>query len=144
LAGKDRPGSARLGSDRFGRQGTAWPGSAGLGSAGPNGLKEAKDGAIKFRRLKVSEKFKVGDRVIWFSGAQGSYAEKVGTVVRVVEAGRVPDFARLRQEHGARDAYGGGAQRPEESYVVLVPHKGRGKPTLYWPRTSALRPGSLS
>jgi hypothetical protein len=29
--------------------------------------------------------------------------------------------------------------RPHESYLVVVPAPGRGKPRLYWPRVSALR-----
>lgn len=83
--------------------------------------------------------FKCGDKVQWTSSAHGSSKKKVGEVVEVLPPRVMPDFWSLKQEHGSRDAYGGGHWRYHESYIVLVPHHGKGKPTLYWPRVSALR-----
>lgn len=87
-------------------------------------------------------KFKVGNKVEWESGAGRGWKNKVGTVVGIVPRGT--DFYLARGEMNLepfsyKSAYGGGMYRDHESYAVLVPHPGKGKPTLYWPRVSGLK-----
>jgi hypothetical protein len=97
--------------------------------------------------------FKVGDKVTWDSQAGGGWTSKAGEVVAVV-----PPFdgdARytlwemapmsLKSPKGLTAgapvyAMFDGWQRDHECYLVLVPHPGKGKPSLYCPRVSALRP----
>jgi hypothetical protein len=87
----------------------------------------------------MSKKFTYKDKVKWRSGAGGRYTKKAGEVVVVVPPfAAPPHFSKLRDRYGAKDAYGGGSRRDHESYIVLVPHPGKGKPTLYWPRVSGL------
>ena len=83
-------------------------------------------------------RFTIGDAVRW-----GRHS---GTVVAVVPAGVSPatyperrlheKYQHLSQTYSPR-MLGGGGPRREESYLVAV--FGRGKPKLYWPRTSALK-----
>jgi hypothetical protein len=72
--------------------------------------------------------FKNGDKVKWSSSAQGSWKEKTGVVVTVVQAGVSPKLV------------GSGWPREHESYVVEVAQgtTGKAKPKLYWPRVTAL------
>ncbi len=74
---------------------------------------------------------KLGDKVEWFSGANGTYLEKEGVVVEVVRPGRRPDPARYKT---LRDI---GLSRKHESYVVAV--KTAKSVKHYWPRVSGLR-----
>ena len=76
---------------------------------------------------------KVGDKVTWYSGANGTYIEKTGKVVEVVKPGRRPDIARYKTLGNT----GPGRSRTHESYVVAVKKPKSYK--LYWPRVSALR-----
>lgn len=89
--------------------------------------------------MKQHTKLKVGDKVEWSSSAAGSTKTKRGTVVEVIPAGRHWQDGVLCLRHNAHSTYGGGMRRTHESYAVLVPHPGDGKPTLYWPRVSALK-----
>ena len=87
-------------------------------------------------------RFKVGDKVEWESGAGRGWKKKVGMVVGIVHPGQRFLLARTEfklEPYSFKSAYGGGAPRDHESYAVLVPHPGKGKPTLYWPRVSALK-----
>jgi hypothetical protein len=91
--------------------------------------------------------FKFGDKVEWSSQARGSEKKKKGIIVEVVPAGTWPSktLDRLRGSVSSikvryRVMFDGGLPRKSDSYLVAVPPKtSRGKPFLYWPRTSALR-----
>ena len=93
-------------------------------------------------------KFKIGSGVTWTSQAGGSTKTKVGTVVAVIPGGpksahsAISAINRLAKGGIHRSAFGGGWDRPHESYVVEVPQgtSGRAKPVLYWPVASALKP----
>ena len=74
---------------------------------------------------------KLGDKVAWFSGANGTYLEKAGEVVEVVRPGRRPDPVRYPAFRWA------GKARPQESFIVAV--KTEKSQKYYWPRVSALR-----
>ena len=74
---------------------------------------------------------KLGDKVTWFSGANGTYIEKEGVVVEVVKPGKLPDPARYPAFILAVKA------RPQESFIVAV--KTAKSQKYYWPRVSALR-----
>ena len=84
--------------------------------------------------------FKRGDVVVWSSQSGGFHKEKSGTVVEVVRPHRLPNFKDMGYQHNARPPHDPGSPRNHESYLVLVPPKGKGKGTLYWPRASALKP----
>lgn len=87
------------------------------------------------------QNFKEGDKVTWTSSA-GSYTKtKVGTVVVVIPANVYPDrvIKTAIERYQCKSAWGRGWLRPHESYLVLVPHPGKGKPTLYWPRVKNLK-----
>lgn len=77
--------------------------------------------------------FKIGDQVVWVSGASGVQKEKRGKIEVVI-----PPHKRLtRAQQEEADAYG--APRDHESYLVRVPGKtAKAKGKLYWPRTSTL------
>lgn len=81
--------------------------------------------------------FKVGDKVEWFS----SYKEKEGEIIAVIPKGVEPlrIINKIAMERNLNVCYGGGRERDHESYVVLVPHPGKGMGSLYWPRVSALQ-----
>ena len=83
----------------------------------------------------------VGKEVYWESGAGYGWTRKRGKIVAVIPAGIDPTSAVMSalKEHGARSAFGGGRARGHDSYLVLVPHHGKGKPTIYWPLVSSLR-----
>lgn len=80
-------------------------------------------------RREPMKAFKLGDRVVWESQAQGSWKRKEGEVVEVVPAFGLPRLA----------GDGWGMHREHESYVVAV-QTGKRKTTLkhYCPRVSAL------
>lgn len=81
----------------------------------------------------------VGSIVQWVSQANGVWREKQGTVVLVIPAGMTPTamtVAPFANTH--RNRLGGGTARKAESYMVSVPAPGKGKPSLFWPRTSKL------
>lgn len=84
--------------------------------------------------------FQMDQEVTWESGANIGWARKTGKVVAVIPPGMSfrAIHERLCKQHECASAWGGGLSRKEESYAVLVPGNGR-KPTLYWPRTSALK-----
>lgn len=89
--------------------------------------------------------FKVGDIVRWGSQAAGSYTEKAGSIVAVIPAGVDPRNIVMEAvaTHKAKNAWGRGASRKDESYVVLVPHRGpsgKGLPSIYVPVASQLKP----
>lgn len=98
---------------------------------------------------KKVDSFKLGDQVTWESGSQGTYTEKVGTVVAVVRPGDDPPFVRFIDSHSY--TIGGGWNRTHRSYLISVPSPADSKaqPRLYWPRVSGLRlacpalPGNL-
>ena len=78
--------------------------------------------------------YKVGDQVIWISGAQGVQRKKSGFVECVIPAGKRPTVEQSKEA----DAYG--ASRDHESYLVRVPGKtAPSKGKLYWPRVSQLQ-----
>ena len=79
---------------------------------------------------KQNAVFMVSDRVQWTSQAQGSWIEKIGTVVEVVPAGKRPE----KIPSGS----GWGFARKHLSYVVEVDQGGRRRPKLYWPVASLL------
>jgi len=83
--------------------------------------------------------FTKGAVVEWKSQAAGRVKKKTGEVVAVIAPGEAFPGYRLQQKLDCKSAYGGGYPRDHKSYAVLVPHHGNGKPTLYWPRVSALR-----
>lgn len=74
--------------------------------------------------------FKFGQKVAWWSSANGSRTKKVGVIVSVVAPKTNPPA----------DIKGAGLPRDHESYVVEVfkdPIKGTGR-RYYWPRVSVL------
>lgn len=83
----------------------------------------------------------VGRIVIWTSHANGNAKHKHGKVLVIVPAGKsaadvhIPDVGRYRKVNIDNS----GMARDHESYIVAVEHSGHGKPSLYWPRVSALR-----
>lgn len=86
--------------------------------------------------------FSIGDTVTWSSSAGSSETTKKGTVVAIVPAD--VDYYTVRAlldlpPH--RSMFGGGMRRDHESYIVSVPHKGKGMPALYWPRVATLQRG---
>ena len=91
-------------------------------------------------------RFKVGDRVVWRSQAQGRFVEKRGVVFCVVPPGKRMDRSEALYhlqtqfaENATWRADFGGMARKEESYLVAIPGTDRKLPVVYWPRTSALR-----
>jgi hypothetical protein len=85
--------------------------------------------------------FKVGQKVRWSSSSAGSTTEKVGEVVVLVKARTYPNVSVACQVHNAHSQFGYGMRRNHDSYLVLVrPASGKGKPSIYWPRVSALQP----
>lgn len=89
---------------------------------------------------KDEKKFVVGDRVKWSSQSQGSRKEKVGDVVAVLAPGDSASIFSddLTKAHNAKPLVDPGLPRKIESYIVLVPHSGKGKGQLYWPVPSVL------
>ena len=74
--------------------------------------------------------FKLNDKVVWRSQAQGMWRQKVGTIVQVIPPNGDPP-----------KLIGSGWARDHESYVVSVPGKtARAEPKLYWPVASLLKP----
>ena len=86
------------------------------------------------------DKFNLGDVVTWLSGAGSGWKRKTGPIVAVIPERGDPIMRidRAMAMYGARSAYGGGMRRDHESYLVLVDNGGHRKPTIYWPRVSAL------
>lgn len=100
-------------------------------------------------------KFKVGDKVSWWSQSKGYGKVKRGVVVAVVPPKVQPcRFGSaswrprgLRDEIGLDESkysmarLGGGNTRDNESYLVAVEQGGNRKPLLYWPREALLTEG---
>ena len=76
---------------------------------------------------------KLGDKVTWFSGANGTYIEKEGVVVDVVRPGNRPDSKRFT----TFTRWTASSPRDHESYMVAV--KTPRSQKYYWPRVSGLR-----
>jgi len=86
----------------------------------------------------MTQKFSEGDKVRWTSSSNGTTTEKVGTVCAVIPQGRnVKGYltAKWLTHVNKLGSYG---SRDHWSYLIEVPHPGKGKPALYWPRVSAL------
>ncbi len=77
--------------------------------------------------MKNATHFKAGDKVTWRSAAAGTWKDKTGVIVEVVQANSLP----LSDIDGA-------ISRNHVSYVVEV-RDGKRKPALYWPRPNALK-----
>ena len=77
--------------------------------------------------MKNATHFKAGDKVTWRSAAAGTWKDKTGVIVEVVQANRFP----VSDIDGA-------ISRNHVSYVVEVKN-GKRKPALYWPRPNALK-----
>ena len=83
--------------------------------------------------------FKCGDKVQWTSQAAGHMKTKVGTIFLLVPAETLP-MELLRFSDPALEGYNMGSlfntrmPRNHTSWLVSVLAKGKGKPTLYWPR----------
>jgi hypothetical protein len=73
--------------------------------------------------MKEVKKFSRGEEVRWRSQAGGSWKQKQGLVIQVIDAGSRPSPHVLK---------GCGWQRDHESYIVRVDGKN------YWPRVTAL------
>lgn len=73
--------------------------------------------------------FSIMDRVEWLSQAHGTWKEKSGVIVQVLQAGSVPDREKFYDLYHRRIGTG----RRDISYVVRT--HGR----HYWPLTSKLR-----
>lgn len=81
------------------------------------------------------EQFNMGDKVTWISQAQGSAKQKIGTVVEVVQPGRMPDrgrFASLYRGSGL------GRSRNHKSYVVQLDRTPGLVPKYHWPLAALL------
>lgn len=93
-------------------------------------------------------RFKVGDPVVWSSQAGGCKTTKAGRVLLVVPAGVRP-YKALENALGSLSAVLHGyichaidartLPRKEESYIVEVPGKPKGKWRLYWPTVPNLK-----
>lgn len=85
-------------------------------------------------------KLQQGDKVAWYSMANGSTTKKAGQIVSVVGAGEQPNVGGLAKKMNARTAYGWGSPRGHESYIVSVPQgkTANARPVLYWPVVSRL------
>lgn len=95
----------------------------------------------------MSDKIEIGSEVTWTSQAAGTTKQKRGVVVAVMRPGFYlgrsvliellgPDFTNGKYNESA---LGWGESRSYESYIIAVPADGKGKPRLYWPRSSQLR-----
>jgi hypothetical protein len=90
--------------------------------------------------------FKIGDEATWSSQANGSTKQKICKVIAVVHAGEYPRGVITREHLDPEyNVYTndviGALPRNHESYIVAVQTpKGKGRPHIYWPRVSALRP----
>lgn len=88
------------------------------------------------------EKIRVGDRVSWSSSSAGFSKLKEGDVVLVVPSGEHPSsltkFESLKRNHRKQRYFLWGKPRNHESYIVSVRSGQKAKPSLYWPRVSAL------
>ena len=95
------------------------------------------------KEKKEPLKLVLGDEVSWESQAGGCTARKQGMVIAVVPpkgkpADVLPDYAgsKYRTSIDPRSL----GNRPEESYVVLVPGKtSRAMSMMYWPLVSKLQ-----
>lgn len=93
---------------------------------------------------KEQIKFKVGDVVSWGSQAGGYHTKKEGKVLLIVPPGDRPHQTMLKSDNVSEMTYNTHAIDPrtlwrkEESYIIEVPAKGKGKPRLYWPLLSSL------
>lgn len=95
---------------------------------------ETESKKVRDRRL-----FWKGDRVKWTSQSLGCKKTKVGTVIAIVPAGEHPEKF-IPEGFRCGYAMGFGQPRDHESYLVQVDGQGT---TLYWPRVSHLKGGSL-
>ncbi len=87
--------------------------------------------------MKQLKKFELGDLVSWESQSQGWTTVKCGTIVQIVKQGIKPNFIPFHGTHSV--LYGGGFGRNHESYLIEVPHPGKGKPRIYWPNANNLQ-----
>jgi len=92
-------------------------------------------------------KFKVGDMVCWTSSSAGTTRNKTGRVVAVMSPGVKPQRSNFYSDQRYNHT-GFGLPRGSFSFLVAVLRRGaRGqslKPTLYWPRVSALRAAAVA
>lgn len=87
-------------------------------------------------------KLKVGDAVVWESGAGGKSAKKWGLVVAIVAAGVTLDEVRGRLAAEHRPDSLGWSARLEDSYVVYAQYRdsnGQLRTAAYWPLAGRLR-----
>lgn len=78
--------------------------------------------------------FSLGDYVTWWS----SFKTKHGRIVGIAPAGSWVSGRILSAMRHATSQINGGS-RDHESYIVEVDNGPTRKPTLYWPRVSALK-----
>jgi len=91
------------------------------------------------RRILRNQRFSLGDRVYWESGAAGTTKRKVGVIVGVVPSGK-----HRRKYLPGPLSYDTRIVRPDicrsrESYFVAVDQAPGIKPVVYHPFTSKLR-----
>lgn len=86
-------------------------------------------------------RFKVGDKVKWWSQSSGWGGLKIGEIVLVVPEDRSPSPNLLREDFpdcSINAMKNPGMGRDHESYIVRVPSGTKAKDKLYWPRVSKL------
>lgn len=83
-----------------------------------------------------SQKFELGELVSWESQSNGSLTVKCGRIVHVVGVHQLPTRSYYKPSHYVKFD---GMQRNHESYLVEVPHPGKGKPSIYHPLVSKLQ-----
>lgn len=82
---------------------------------------------------------KKGDEVEWTSQSAGFQKTKVGKIIAVVPAGKLPTEV-LDTTVEAAFEFDGVMPRNHESYLVMVDRGEGRKPALYWPVASKLKP----
>jgi len=82
------------------------------------------------------KKFKLGDKVKWWS----SFKDKQGEIVLVIPIMEPPYRMDLEKHFPGctAAAIDGGSRRDHESYIVRVPSGTKAKDKMYWPRVSKL------
>jgi hypothetical protein len=85
--------------------------------------------------MKKTKKFKLGQKVYWFSSGNGWYVEREGVIVKIMAPGERPEKEEFPDFYKGWNRPGKG--RKQESYVVRVDSKRSCR--HFWPLVSQLR-----
>lgn len=90
------------------------------------------------RRAVVVPVFRVGDVVTWEVHQHGRWYEFTGRVVVVLPANTRWSGVKMPAGHTVHFDSPDERTRDHTSYLVSVPHPGKGKPALYYPKVTGL------